>query len=151
MVCMLFWRAPVCVDGVNWLPCNTSYVTKLATLQRWTNLYGTENVFYLFLLNELLLQKATIQMSSETANDFYFLMLIQTSPSALANSFIPSNVFSLPFLWLAWAVRQYVLCSPGGIRRKKKQREVANQEIQVPWQGQYVSDLSTRPASSQET
>lgn len=90
-------------------------------------------------------------MSSETANDVYFLMLIQTAPVALPNSFIPSNVFSIPFLWLAWAMRQYVLCSPVGIRREKKQREEANQEIQVPWQDQYVAELSTRPASSQET
>lgn len=90
-------------------------------------------------------------MSSEAANDFCFLTLIQTPSAALPASFIHSNAFSLPFLWLAQAVRHCVMCCPGGIRGKKKQREVANQEILVLWQGQYVAELSSRPASSQET
>lgn len=90
-------------------------------------------------------------MSSEAANDFYFLTLIQTPPAALPASFIHSNVFSLPFLWLAQAVSHCVMCCPGGIRGEKKQREVANQEIRVLWQSQYVAELSSRPASSRET
>lgn len=55
-------------------------------------------------------------MSSEAANDYYFLTLIQTPPAALPASFIHSNAFSLPFLWLAQAVRHCVMCCPGGIR-----------------------------------
>jgi len=125
--------------------------TKPPALQRRKNPYDSGNGFHLFLLNVFLLQKAITQVSSEASNDFYFLTLIQTPPAALPVLFIHSSAFSFPLLCLAWAARHCVMCCPGGIRGEKKQKEAANQQTGVPWQGQYVAELSSRPASSQET
>lgn len=113
---MQFWGAPVHTSGViQHLPLPQ---TKQVILQRKKDPCNTGNGFNLFLFNDLL-QKATTQMSSEAANDLCFLTPIQTSLAALPASFIHSSAFTLPFFWLARAVRQYAMCCPGGKRGRR--------------------------------
>lgn len=95
----------------------------------------------------VLMQKAISQISSETGHVFYFPTLIQTTPAAVPNEFILSNVFPFPFLWLAWPVRECVMSCPGGINVGEEAERSSQQGDASTLAGPVRAEVTYKPAS----
>lgn len=139
--CVQLWRSPVLVvlpDYPATLPGHGTEVKESLWHRKCFAAFPLELIFIaeVYSLNEL--------------RECYQPPNTHPNTSCCPSSFIHASSSFLPFLRLAQAVRQCVMCCPGWIRREKKQRKAANQEIGVLWQGQYVAEVSPRPASSQE-